>query len=60
MYTNDASRIEAVYAINRCIEKIKLIPIEFLDLYSKRLTLVFLNMLKDEIYRESRENYTGD
>lgn len=58
MYYSDEARISAIYAIRDCIEKILEIPGSYLSYYDARRTTEFLNILIDEIERESRKNKT--
>ena len=58
MYYSDKARISAIYAIRDCIEKISEIPGSYLSYNDARRTTAFLNILIDEIKRESRKNNT--
>lgn len=55
LYYNDAARINAIYAIKDCIEKISTIPGNHLAYNDARKTTAFLNMLIDEIKKESKK-----
>lgn len=55
MYYSDEARISAIYAIGDCIEKISTVPGNYLSYNDARRTTAFLNILIDEIKKESRE-----
>ena len=54
MYHSDEARISAIYAIRDCIEKISAVPGNYLSYNDARRTTAFLNILVDEIEKESR------
>lgn len=55
MYYSDKARISAICAIRDCIEKISEILGNYLSYNDARRTTAFLNILIDEIKRESRK-----
>lgn len=54
LYYNDEARMSAIYSIKNCIEKIGTIPGQYLSYGDARKTTAFLNMLIDEIEKESK------
>ena len=57
LYYSDEARMSAVSSIKNCIEKIGAIPGQYLSYSDARKTTAFLNMLIDEIEKESKTEH---
>ena len=56
LYYSDKARTDAIASIKDCIQKIDTIPGNYISYHDAKTTVKYLNLLIDEIEKESRED----